>query len=308
MTVSIEPSRTRSAERAMMGGRVSVHLREVPVSAAVGDPAARVLDRLEVWARRLTRFDPTSELMCLNDAKVACVRVGPTLTAVLDWARELEGRTDGRVDVAMLDARLSVEAGTLMDPPPAASRRWSLRRLPRGAIVDRPTDMRFDLDGVAKGWLADRALANAPGRSAMIDADGDIAARVSGHDAWLVGVADPRDHKDRLLAIVRLASHGICSTFGLATSGTSVHRWDRASGSAHHVIDPATWRSAATDVIQATVLADSARTAEGFAKAAVIAGASHAFELAGRPGIHGLLVLTAAGEVRASEGMTRWLV
>ena len=112
---------------------------------------------------------------------------------------------------------------------------------------------------------------------------------------------------DSLLAVVNLGSPGSCGTLGLATSGTSVHRWDRSTGIAHHLIDPATWRSVPTDVVQATVLAESARLAEGFAKAAVIAGATDAFELASRPGIHGLLVLTAAGEVRASNGMVRWL-
>ena len=39
----------------------------------------------------------------------------------------------------------------------------------------------------------------------------------------------------------------------------------------------------------------------------MLAGATDAFEVASRPGIHGLLLLTAAGEVRASEGMARWL-
>lgn len=291
----------------MMGGRVSVHLRDVRPDAACGNPAERVLDRIAAWAGRLTRFDPASELMRLNAAGSGPVPIGPTLTAVLDWARELEGRTDGRIDVAMLDARLAAEAGTPIDVPPLAARRWSLLRLPRGATMDRPASLRFDLDGVAKGWLADRALAIAPGQSAMVDADGDIAARVASGDSWTVGVADPRGDPDALLAVVNLASQGSCRTLGLATSGTSVHRWERSTGIAHHLIDPATWRSVPTDVVQATVLAESARLAEGFAKAAVIAGGTDAFELASRPGIDGLLVLTAAGEVRASDGMVRWL-
>jgi thiamine biosynthesis lipoprotein len=173
--------------------------------------------------------------------------------------------------------------------------------------VDRPASLRFDLDGVAKGWLADRALAIAPGQSAMIDADGDIAARFADGDSWIVGVADPREDPDGLLAVIHLGSPGSSGTLGLATSGTSIHRWDRSTGTVHHLIDPATWRSVPTDVVQATVLAESARLAEGFAKAAVIAGAADAFELASRPGIHGMLVLTAAGELRASDGLVRWL-
>ena len=290
----------------MMGGRVSVYVRDVSAGAAA-NPAARILDRIEAWASRLTRFEGTSELMRLNSAGAESVRVGPTLTAVLDWARELEGRTDGRIDVAMLDARLALETGRPIGPPPSAARRWSLSRSSRGATVERPPGLRFDLDGVAKGWLADRALAFATGRSALIDADGDIAARVVSGDAWTVGVTDPRGHPDGLLAVVRLAATGSRGTIGLATSGTSVHRWTSAAGDSHHVIDPATWQSVPTDVIQATVLADSARLAEGFAKVAVIAGANDAFEQTSRPGIHGLLVLTSSGEVRASDGMVRWL-
>ena len=234
------------------------------------------------------------------------MRVGPTLAAVLDWARELEGRTDGQIDVAMLDARLAAEAGDIVHPPLAATRRWSMHRLPRGAVVERPAGLRFDLDGVAKGWLADRALDIAPGRSAMIDADGDIAARVAPGDSWIVGVADP-GAPERDLAVVRLTTPGRARVFGLATSGTSVHRWDRERAVAHHLIDPVTWQPASTDVVQATVLASSARLAEGFAKVAVIVGAATAFEMASCPGIHGLLVLTSAGELRASQGMVRWL-
>ena len=290
----------------MMGGRVAIQLRAAPVSDAGIDPADRVLDRVASWASRLTRFDPGSELSRLNAAAGVSVQVGPTIAAVLDWAREAEGRTGGLVDIAMLDARLAAEAGVSSAPPPAPARRWSMHRLPRGAIVERPPGLRFDLDGIAKGWLADRALALAPGRSAMVDADGDIAARVAPGDSWAIGVADPADPDD-LLAVVRLTASGSPLVAGLATSGTSVHRWDGPTGSAHHLIDPATWRSATTDVVQATVLASSARLAECFAKGAVIAGATHAFEVASRPGVFGILVLTDTGELRSSEGMLPWL-
>ena len=122
----------------MMGGRVSVHLRDVPGSAAAGDTATRVLDRIAVWAERLTRFDPTSELMRLNAAGVGAVRVGPTLTAVLDWARELEGRTDGRIDVAMLDAasRSRPASRSTLRPPPHDAGRSG------GCLVARSSSVR----------------------------------------------------------------------------------------------------------------------------------------------------------------------
>ncbi len=294
------------SDRPMMGGRVSVHLIDQTPSSERERAADAVLDRIDAWASRLTRFDAASELSRLNDAPGREVAVGPTLTAVLDWARQAEGLTDGLVDVAMLDARLGAERGDEVSRPGAASRRWSLRRGPRGSMVIRDPGIRFDLDGVAKGWLADRALDIAPGRSAIVDGDGDIAIRLAMGDAWAIGVADPRA-PDTLLAVVRLVAPGAPRGWGLATSGTSVHRWQHQAGYAHHLIDPRTWRPATTDVVQATVLASSARLAEALAKVAVIAGGERAFELLDRPDVDGLLLLTDRGEIRASEGMVRWL-
>jgi len=291
-----------AARRPMMGGEVSAH-----ATGEVGHAALdAVLDRLEAWASRLTRFDPASELMRLNGAASSRVRVGPTLTAVLDWARAAEGLTDGLVDVAMLDARLAAEAGTSSPPPLTASRRWSIDRGPRASTVRREPGVRFDLDGVAKGWLADRALAIAPGRSALVDADGDVALRCADGDTWGMGIADPRV-PDGLLGILQFHAGDAPMRLGVATSGTSVHRWMHAEGAAHHLIDPRTWRPATTDVVQATVVASSAREAEVLAKTAVIAGTDRAFTLLDRPGVLGVLILTERGQLRATPEMLRWL-
>lgn len=300
------------AARPMMGGTLSVHVR---ASATVPAPtlereADRALDRLDAWAARLTRFDAASELSRLNASRRGAVPIGPTLTAVLDWARTAESMTDGRVDVAMLDARLAAEAGTAVTPPVAPGRRWSLVRGPRGSVVVREPGVRLDLDGVAKGWLADRTLdlvlARVPGHTALVDGDGDVAAWVAAGDELLVGVNDPAAEDDNL-AIIRLAAGDRPCRFGLATSGTSVHRWEHGAETAHHLIDPVTWRPAQSDVIQATVLADTTRAAEAFAKAAVLAGSDLAAEILDRPGVLGGLLLTTRGEIRATPGMLTWL-
>jgi thiamine biosynthesis lipoprotein len=299
----------------MMGGEVAIHALD---DSGAPDTAARlegVLDRLEVWASRLTRYDERSELMRLNASQADAVAISPTLTSVLDWARMAESISDGLVDIAMLDARLAAETGTPVAPPAPASRRWSLRRTARAASVVREPGVRFDLDGVAKGWLADRALALVPGRSALVDGDGDVAVRVAPGDDWVIGIGDPRE-AGQLLASIRLDAGNRPDapqatkprTLGIATSGTSVHRWGTEGAETHHLIDPRTWRSAATDIVQATVVAGSAREAEVLAKSAVIAGTSGAFGLTDRPGVIGVLVLTAHGEVRATPEMLRWLV
>ncbi len=174
-------------------------------------------------------------------------------------------------------------------------------------MLRREAGVRFDTDGVAKGWLADRALAITPGHTALVDGDGDIAARVAPGEELLVGIDDPRD-PDATLATIRLASpDGRAAHFGLATSGTSVHRWAHGRSTTHHLIDPETWRPAETDVVQATVLADTARAAEACAKAVVLAGSSLASAVLDRPGVRGGLLLTTRGEIRATPEMLEWL-
>jgi thiamine biosynthesis lipoprotein len=89
--------------------------------------------------------------------------------------------------------------------------------------------------------------------------------RTNAAQPWQLAVADPRrDHEDLATLVLEAGRHA--SRLGVATSGTSVHRWQHADGSRHHLIDPRTGRPAITDVVQATVIAESALAAESLAK------------------------------------------
>jgi thiamine biosynthesis lipoprotein ApbE len=107
----------------MMGGRVAVHVLAGYDPTRARRDAVRVLGRMRTWAGRLTRFEAGSDLMRLNADPRAIVPVGPTLAAVLDWARAAEAATDGIVDVTLLDARLAAESGTTpaLPAPPQPS-------------------------------------------------------------------------------------------------------------------------------------------------------------------------------------------
>jgi thiamine biosynthesis lipoprotein len=178
---------------------------------------------------------------------------------------------------------------------------WSLVPGRRGsAIVRRPPGLRFDLGGIGKGWIADRALhLLAAWPSAVIDADGDLAIRCAPGRIWEVAVDDPRT-PDTSLAVLRLAAPGgLPARWGVATSGTSIHRWTVDGRSRHHLIDPRTGLPAVTDVVQATVVAGSALRAEALAKAAVIAGSVEGFALLERAHVRGAVILTDRGEALA---------
>jgi FAD:protein FMN transferase len=302
-----------SAVRPMMGGSVGVHLSGVDRVSAdrAHRDAERLLDRMAVWAARLTRFDPSSELARLNDSPRSRVSVRPTLASALEWGRVAGSLTDGVVDIALLDARLSAE-GIDRESGPAdggsGSRTWSVERHGRRYDVLRPNGVRFDLDGVAKGWFADRALERLAGYpAAVVDADGDIAIGLANGRTWRFRVADPRTLDQSLVEIdVRAPAVGR-RRYGLATSGTSVHRWINQGRVDHHLIDPQSRRPACTDVIQATVLAGSAREAEAVAKTAVILGSEAALAQLDRPGIDCAILLTKREEVLATPSTLHWL-
>jgi len=311
-----------------MGGELDVHVavaNDAAVHAAELD-AARVAARVRAWAGRLTRHDAASDLMRANADPRGAAPVRPTLAATLRWAADAAELTGGIVDATMLRERLAAEwttpseSTTPAEPAPAsaglpadssgpASRpAWRLEAARHGgALLHRDPGVAFDLDGVAKGWIADRALAlldRHPG--ALVDADGDLAIRSAEGDAWEVGVADPRTDGAEL-AVFLLPGARLGARYGLATSGISVHRWAGPDGRRHHLIDPRTGLPAATDVVQATVLAGSARAAEAWAKTVVVLGLVAALDVLDRAPILGAILLASDGRVLAVPRTTRWL-
>ncbi len=318
--VAPSPGLIRVVDRGTaMGGRLEVHVAADPgLDRLAAADAARAARRIRAWSMPLSRHEPSSALMTLNADPRSDVPVRPALAAALAAAAVASDLTGGIVDATLLDARLAAEAGegpsgSRPDGREAggAGRTWSLHPGPRTgrATVRRAASVRFDLGGIGKGLLADRALALLDAHpGALVDADGDISIRVAAGDTWQIAVGDPRD-PGLALAIVELPGPGrggeISGRFGLATSGTTVHRWGSPSSGRHHLIDPRTGRPAVTDIVQATVLAGTARTAEALAKAAVVLGAAGGVDLLTRTGALGAVLLLEDGRTVALPG-TEW--
>jgi len=317
-TPTPSPARLVHRTRAM-GGRLEIHVAAPASDAfAAQQEMRRVSARVGAWAALLTRHEPTSRLMRLNADPRPRVAVGPTLAAALRWAGEASDLTGGAVDVSLLEARLRAEEGSLSEGAATDSRAsallrgeraWELSvdRRHRSGTVTRAPGVRFDLDGVAKGWLADRALARLRWPGALVDADGDIAVRAAPGEPWEIGIGDPRDD-DAILGTLALPGGLVAArTYGVATSGTSVHRWGPESAARHHLIHPATGAPARSDVVQATVVAASAGEAEAYAKTIVILGAAAGLHLVERSDALGAVVLLDDGRTIALPRTSRFL-
>jgi thiamine biosynthesis lipoprotein len=217
----------------------------------------------------LTRFDPESDLSRLNADPSPSVSVGPTLAAALHAAATARRLSDGIVDAGILEARRRVELGEPAVPAGA----WGIT----GNVATRPSGAGLDLSGVAKGWMAERALSlpailRLP--VALVECDGDIAVRSDGSIPFDIQIEDPRDPDPSTLGPIATISlpAGQPVRIGVATSGTYRHSWFGRG----HIVDPFTGESARAGIVTATVIAPDAIAAEALAKVVVIRGAAAA--------------------------------
>ncbi|HEU0095548.1 MAG TPA: DUF2271 domain-containing protein [Rhizomicrobium sp.] len=222
-----------------------------PLAGALAIDAARSeIARLD---RILSSWRSDSELTVLNTTP--SLQVSEDLFAVITACERLRAVTGGAFSArvgrlqqicdAAMAARIDAAAVTL-DP---ATR-----------TITRPHAVVFTVDGLAKGYIVDRALAAArcvPGiDGVMVDIGGDLkcwgAAPIGNH--WRIGVADPANPSDNAVPRTQLAVRDrAVATSGIAARG-------------HLTISPSTG-SRATHVAQATVMADSAMDADALATA-----------------------------------------
>jgi thiamine biosynthesis lipoprotein len=236
--------------------------------------------------RRLSRFDPRSDLSRLNADPRFSVPAAPLLRGAVAAALRAAELTGGLVDPTLLDlvqgagyaqSRAHVTPASLASalasapprrpagPDPAARWRTVTVDEPTGRIC-RPPGVTLDLGGVVKGWTADLvATALARHGRCAVDCGGDLRVAAGAGPPWEVNVRHPLTGEIACTLRVHAA--------GVATSGIGARLWARPEGDfAHHLIDPATQTPAWTGLISATALAASALEAEALAKAALLSG------------------------------------
>ncbi|MGZ4228408.1 MAG: FAD:protein FMN transferase [Solirubrobacteraceae bacterium] len=236
--------------------------------------------------RRLSRFDPSSDLSRLNADPRACVPAAPLLRGAVGAALRAAWLSGGLVDPTILPAlrragygesRAKVKPASLPQALSCAPRQRPARPHPaakwravkvddHAGVISRPPGLELDLAGSVKGWAADVLGARLArhGRCA-VDCGGDMRVEAGGGAPWEVRVRHPLTGATAHTLHVRAG--------GVATSGIDARLWERPGGGfAHHLIDPATASPAWTGLLTATALAPSALEAEALAKAALLSG------------------------------------
>lgn len=236
------------------------------------EPLETTADWIRRLHRQLTRFDPDSELSRLNALAGRWVEVSPELHELLDAALDAYVQSDGLVNAAVLPSLIAAgydrtfrEIAERADVPSGdRSQRTPLDPLPdllqvKGRAALLAPGAAIDLGGLAKGWIADRAVERL-GPNSLVSCAGDLHARGGGEtgEGWPVGFGD------RTLLLADRAA---------ATSGTTGRRWGNGM---HHLIDPRTGAPARSDLREVSVLARTALEAEVLAKTALLLGSERA--------------------------------
>jgi thiamine biosynthesis lipoprotein len=296
--------------RTQMGTLVTVTVvhPDAPTARSMVESAFLEIERLEDI---LSRHRSTTPLARLNrEGRVSDVPA--ELAQVVSRALEFGSLSDGAFDITVAPLLDLYAAGYWQEgatAPLDAQVTELLQRVDyRGVRVDgsnialdRP-GAAVTLDGIAKGYVVDRAVARLVEGGAervVIGASGDMAAGGSAGESWQVGVQDPR-HATDVLGVLEL--RGEC----VATSGDYMQTFTPDRG-LHHILDPRTGRSPAhTSAV--TVIAPTAMEADALSTTAFVMGPEKGLALLEKlDGVEGLIV-TKAQETLTTSGFNRYRV
>jgi thiamine biosynthesis lipoprotein len=231
--------------------------------------------------RACSRFRADSELSQLNGAGGKPTKVDDLFMQALEVGLRAAQLTDGAVDPTVGKAMCAIGYDRDFE-----SIGESPRSLIAGALVpgwrsvqiDRtrnevrldPT-VELDLGATAKALAADRAarrMYETYEAGVLVNIGGDLSvAGEAPPGGWRIRVSD--DHRDQLNSDGETVS---IVSGGLATSSTTVRRWQVGSQHRHHIIDPRTGTSAEVIWRTASVAAASCVDANTASTAVIVRG------------------------------------
>ncbi len=244
-------------------------------------PAAELALRefLDDLDRACSRFRDDSALSLLN-AHGGPLTVDPLLVAALRVALRAAEVSGGVVDPTLGRALVAIGydrdfaqvvadvAGVLGAPAEPGRDDWQRIEID-GDTVTLPAGVHLDLGASAKAWAADVAaerIAADLGCGVLVNLGGDLAVAGPAPDGWRVRLAEHHATTGGTGPVVTIRGGG------LATSSTTVRRWQRAGVPLHHVLDPRTGLPAVPVWTHVSVAAATCVDANTAATTAVVLG------------------------------------
>ncbi|NLI53499.1 MAG: FAD:protein FMN transferase [Clostridiales bacterium] len=266
-------------------------------------------------------YEGVNNLYTVNEnAGVAPVKVDERILDLVEYAKEMDALTGGRMNVAMggvLAIWQSYRDAGLDDPdhavlPPMEALQAAGEHTDIDAVViDRAAgtlylsdpETRLDVGAVAKGYAVEKAVEamKAEGVSAMLLSVGgnvcSIGVRPDG-SGWKVAVRDP--YSDGNLCVTQVSGQSV------VTSGTYERYYTVDGKRYHHIVDPETLMPS-TRYDSVTVIAEESALADALTTGLFCMPIEEGLSLVGAlPGVEALWVLQDGTE-RQSDGFAAYL-
>jgi thiamine biosynthesis lipoprotein len=282
-------------QRILMG--TFVNMTVLAPSRSLGEEAiGRAFEEVRRQIGIFDRFDSGTALSALNQNG----RLGGApqeLLDVVDFSSALSRNSAGRFDITIAPVVTLLER-THGKPDPKELRE-TLDLVGASGLQRNGNDLRFaatgmavTLDGVAKGFIADRAaevLKSQGVENFLVDAGGDIRAQGSTdglHSPWRVAIEDP-DKGGDYPSIISMRSGAV------ATSGGYEVFFDPKKKS-HHLVSPT--NGASPQYIRSvSVQAPTVMQADGLATALSLMSPQDAMRLTSSLPGHSCLLVTSTG-------------
>ncbi len=293
--------------QAIMGTRVHAEIWHDDPEVAAGLLAAVMTEMRRIDAT-YSPYVESSDLSVLNrDAPRGWVKVSPEMYELLSRSRSVSELTGGAFDVTYASvgryydyrAGKRPDDGQIREAVEAIDYRYVELDADGPRVRYSHPDVYVDLGGIAKGYAVDRSIAllrRAGVTQASVSAGGD--AYILGDrrgEPWTVGVRDPRN-EDAMAAVLPLVDTAV------STSGDYERFFVEDGVRYHHILDPATGRSAA-DAWSVTILGPDATFTDALSTSVFVLGPERGLALIDRlPGIDAI-VIDADGRLRYSADL-----
>ena len=291
-------------QRDMMGTRISVELwhDEPAVAAQCSELVFSEMHRIEAL---MSTYLDSSELSFINNnAAISALEISDEMQQIIEKSLYFSEISEGVFDVTYASVGYAYDYRERQQPSdtlvasklPAINYRHI--EIEQNRIHFRHRDVRINLGGIAKGYAVDRAIdiVEQCGISqAMISAGGD--SRIIGDHRgrpWMIGIQHPRNPTGIALRVP-------LSETAVSTSGDYERFFIQDGERVHHIINPATGRSAINSW-SATVTGPNAMTTDALSTTIFILGAAKGLALI--ESLEGIdaIIIDSAGKLHYSSG------
>lgn len=245
-------------------------------------------NKIDSFEKRFSRFDINSELSFVNINAGKPIKISSEFLKLIKTSIKYSLLTNGLFNPFILPTLQKVGYKTSWPSPDdktfnlldmSNKKQCEIKDIKiDGLNLTIPKDSALDFGGIGKGYLIDQLssiLIKHSYRDFWISLGGDIVC--SGFDLdnkrWKINIANA-NHNDENATSIFSKEDG--SILAIATSGIT----KRKGEGWHHIIDPRINQSANTDLLTATILADSATKADVYAKNIIIVGSQESLALA----------------------------